>query len=330
MWILIFFALFFAMIVSDMGYGLLYLLIGFYLKRKFPKIKPAMKRMVNLVMVLGTSCVIWGFFCGSFFSISPPLTNPLNKLSCLDQMIIKKADYHLEQKDDVYVFWQKQFPKISNIHDGKSFLLATEIQNGVVKNYEAYDTFKRNIMMEFSLFIGAIHIILSFVRYLRKNIVGIGWIIFIAGGYLYLPKIVDATSFLHFLNIISKNFSIELGFLLIIGGVVLAIVLAFIYHGWRGFGEIMHCFQVFADILSYLRIYALSLAGMILIETFMHMGANIGYGMQFFLPLLAHIINFGLAIMGGVVHGLRLNFIEWYHYSFIGNGKLFNPLKILD
>jgi len=31
--------------------------------------------------------------------------------------------------------------------------------------------------------------------------------------------------------------------------------------------------------------------------------------------------------MSGVIHGLRLNFIEWYHYSFEGDGKLFNPLK---
>jgi V/A-type H+-transporting ATPase subunit I len=31
--------------------------------------------------------------------------------------------------------------------------------------------------------------------------------------------------------------------------------------------------------------------------------------------------------MGGVIHGLRLNFLEWYHYSFEGGGKRFNPLK---
>ncbi|EPP35519.1 putative V-type sodium ATP synthase subunit I domain protein [Chlamydia psittaci 84-8471/1] len=31
--------------------------------------------------------------------------------------------------------------------------------------------------------------------------------------------------------------------------------------------------------------------------------------------------------MGGVIHGLRLNFIEWYHYSFDGGGKLLHPLK---
>ena len=40
-------------------------------------------------------------------------------------------------------------------------------------------------------------------------------------------------------------------------------------------------------------------------------------------------INIALGIMSGVIHGLRLNFIEWYHYSYTGGGKLFNPLKKL-
>jgi V/A-type H+-transporting ATPase subunit I len=26
------------------------------------------------------------------------------------------------------------------------------------------------------------------------------------------------------------------------------------------------------------------------------------------------------------VHGLRLNFLEWYHYCFDGGGRLFKPL----
>jgi V/A-type H+-transporting ATPase subunit I len=33
--------------------------------------------------------------------------------------------------------------------------------------------------------------------------------------------------------------------------------------------------------------------------------------------------------MGGTIHGLRLNFLEWYHYSFEGGGKPFDPLRKL-
>jgi V/A-type H+-transporting ATPase subunit I len=45
--------------------------------------------------------------------------------------------------------------------------------------------------------------------------------------------------------------------------------------------------------------------------------------------ILGHGINISLGLMAGVIHGLRLNFIEWYHYSFEGGGRFFNPLKLL-
>ena len=41
------------------------------------------------------------------------------------------------------------------------------------------------------------------------------------------------------------------------------------------------------------------------------------------LLLLGHAINLGLAIMSGVVHGLRLNFIEFYKWGVPGEGKAF-------
>ena len=40
-------------------------------------------------------------------------------------------------------------------------------------------------------------------------------------------------------------------------------------------------------------------------------------------------MNLGLGLMSGIIHGLRLNFLEWYHYCFEGGGRLFKPLKRL-
>jgi V/A-type H+-transporting ATPase subunit I len=45
---------------------------------------------------------------------------------------------------------------------------------------------------------------------------------------------------------------------------------------------------------------------------------------------LGHVTNITLGIMGGVIHGLRLNFLEWYHHCFEGGGKKFNPLKLFS
>ncbi|HQI04050.1 MAG TPA: hypothetical protein PL195_02185, partial [bacterium] len=45
--------------------------------------------------------------------------------------------------------------------------------------------------------------------------------------------------------------------------------------------------------------------------------------------VLGHTLNIALCIMGGVIHGLRLNFLEWYRWSFDGGGKRFVPFKDL-
>jgi V/A-type H+-transporting ATPase subunit I len=60
------------------------------------------------------------------------------------------------------------------------------------------------------------------------------------------------------------------------------------------------------------------------------LAAGMNFVLGFGLLLIAHIVNLTLGIMGGVIHGLRLNFLEWYHYSFEGGGKRFNPLKKID
>ena len=39
--------------------------------------------------------------------------------------------------------------------------------------------------------------------------------------------------------------------------------------------------------------------------------------------LLGHAINLALAIISGVVHGLRLNFIEFYKWGLPGEGEAF-------
>ena len=75
--------------------------------------------------------------------------------------------------------------------------------------------------------------------------------------------------------------------------------------------------------------YALALASTVLAETFNGMGEMVGLVGGFFVVIIGHGINISLSTMSGVIHGLRLNFIEWYHYSFEGGGRLFKPLMLL-
>ena len=149
------------------------------------------------------------------------------------------------------------------------------------------------------------------------------------GGYPYFPSFLDATSLVKFLGWISKPVAYAVGKQMLYTGLALVFIISLLMKKkWGALHELTNAIQVFADVLSYLRIYALALAGMIMASTFNDLGMRAGIFGGFFIILIGHITNLSLTIMSGVIHGLRLNFLEWYHYSFEGGGRLFDPLRI--
>lgn len=96
--------------------------------------------------------------------------------------------------------------------------------------------------------------------------------------------------------------------------------------------------QLVADLLSFLRIFALAMAGAKMAETFNMLfrmiydagGVVIGFTLGLLVLIIGHGINLILNIMGGVIHGLRLNFIESYHWCLDGGGKPYKPLRKLE
>lgn len=328
-WVLWFFAFFFAVIVGDGGYGLLFLVMAFYLKKKFPKLQGQQKRMLKLFFLLSTSCVVWGVLTSSYFGLKLAPDNALNRLSPLHYLIEKKADYHLSVKDDVYESWVAKFPKISTAQTGDEMIFDSAVEKKKTTVYEIGDEFSGNIILELTIIIGIIHISLGFLRYLKRNYAGIGWIVFMVGGYLFFPSMLNATTIFEFMGWISKPIAAALGKQCLYGGLGFALLAAVIQRGWKGFNEIANMVQVFADVLSYLRLYALSLAGAIMASTFNQEGSALGLALGFVVILAGHGINMLLSFMGGVIHGLRLNFLEWYHHCFDGGGRLFRPLQKL-
>jgi V/A-type H+-transporting ATPase subunit I len=87
-------------------------------------------------------------------------------------------------------------------------------------------------------------------------------------------------------------------------------------------------------VLSYLRLFALGLASASLAVTFndlatQAMGAGPGIGLLLALLILAlgHVLNLVLAVVSGVVHGLRLNLIEFYNWGINEEGYPFNAFR---
>ncbi|MBX3435676.1 MAG: V-type ATP synthase subunit I [Pirellulales bacterium] len=91
--------------------------------------------------------------------------------------------------------------------------------------------------------------------------------------------------------------------------------------------------KLFGDVLSYLRLFALGLASGQLAVTFnelaSHMAEKRGLGLLLASVILiaGHGINLALGLMGGVVHGLRLNCIEFFNWSLTEEGRPFEPYQ---
>ena len=108
----------------------------------------------------------------------------------------------------------------------------------------------------------------------------------------------------------------------------------FIIRILAGLNGALGAIQLFADVLSYMRLFALGLATMYMCQTFNMLGGMtsqavpyVGFIFGALVLVCGHAINIVLGIMGGVVHGLRLNFLEWYRWCFEGDGLPFKPFR---
>lgn len=331
-WVLWSFALFFAVIIGDGGYGLIFLSLALYLQYRFYSYTDVTKRMVKLFSILAVSCVSWGLLTSSFFGINFDVNHPVRKISLLHYAVKKKVAYHFKHQDATYREWVKAFPRLRGLKDPQKILENAFKQKEWGKEYPLLDSFSDSILIELAVLIGLIHLSLSCLRVIDHNLSGLGWIVAMWGAYLYFPvsPFLKASSLQHFLFFVSPAFALQWGLHILFSGIFLAVFLAILQNRLWGLGEIVNTIQVFSDVLSYLRLYALGLSGSMISSTFNAMAENIGYFKGGILVLLlGHFLNIILSVMSGVIHGLRLNFLEWYHYSFEGGGKLLRPLKLL-
>ena len=92
---------------------------------------------------------------------------------------------------------------------------------------------------------------------------------------------------------------------------------------------------IMGDVLSYIRLYALGLAGGMLGAAFNDLGLMVrgdggvsGWIFFILILLLGHVINLLMSCLGAFVHPLRLNFVEYFkNAGYEGKGKKYNPLK---
>jgi len=192
-------------------------------------------------------------------------------------------------------------------------------------------------MMRLSVGIGVLHLIMAngqkaLVQWgSADGHVALGWILVMIGGYvMWLSGAEGPVYHLGQIGIVTG-----LGLVLVMGSerpVHNAVsALLRLVDGLQALTSIT---KVFGDVLSYLRLFALGLASASLALTFNDLArqANqdvegLGLLLAILILLVGHALNLALAVMSGVVHGLRLNFIEFYNWALSGEGYPFRPFK---
>lgn len=139
--------------------------------------------------------------------------------------------------------------------------------------------------------------------------------------------------------IVSKgSFPMPLGAILYIGGIVLILSCGV---NWTQVGEVLNLpfdlINSFVDVLSYIRLFAVGLSSYYIASSFNDMAGMVWELGAWAIPfgvivvLVGHTLNILLGFMGVLVHGIRLNTLEFSnHMGLTWSGRRFNPLRRAD
>jgi V/A-type H+-transporting ATPase subunit I len=278
---LIAFALFFAMLVGDAGYGAMFLIITFLFRKKLsPQIR-------LLIYVLSVATMIWGIFSGTYFGSEQIAAIPFFK-------------------------------------------------NLIIPEIASFGADNISFMMHLSFLIGAIHLTIAhsirFFQFVnsRRALSEIGWIAFVWGLFFVAEKLVlgkELPEWTHWLFIAGaglvtlfsnegKNFIN--GMLISVANLPLSLI------------------NGFSDIVSYVRLFAVGMATAAVASSFNNMilpeGVDRSFGemlMAAVALLLGHGLNIVLALMAVMVHGIRLNMLEFAgHLGVQFSGQAYQPFKL--
>lgn len=298
----IFFLLFFALCMGDAGYGLVLILVGLAINKGWLNIG-MFKGLGGLIATLGVATAVVGTALGTFFG-----------MSILD----------LVPETGAWTGVRSYFTFVGGT-------IATPMG-------------ELPFQMLLALGIGVFHLCLAMtikaVGYTRRlgikeNISTWGWLILILGGI-----IVGTLGLVDVMDSGITKISI------IVIGVVSALGI-FIFNTpgrnplinigaglWDTYNMVT---GIMGDVLSYIRLYALGLAGGMLGAAFNELGLMVrgtgddasitGWVFFIIILLIGHVLNLLMSCLGAFVHPLRLNFVEYFKNSgYEGKGKKYSPL----
>lgn len=292
---LLFFGIFVGMIFGDAGYGAIILLISGFIAIKRKRAGKKIDASLRLFMYLGTMVLIWGTLSCSWFGISPDLLPSFLKNICIKGIS----------------------PMVS---DGE----------------------KNNNVMLISFTIGLAHLLIAHLisivtnKKSLKTLADIGAICMLLAMYVVVLNVLSLPFFGTTLPLTKAVFiCLAIGFLL-----------DFVFSNYEGsigrsiieslkdiINKILGVVNVFSDIMSYVRLWAVGLAGASIISTVNSIaGPMFGKAVFFTFGILICVfgngLNMVLNVLSVLVHGVRLNTMEFAGHLGLGlTGYKYRPFS---
>ena len=296
-WFLLFFTIFFGMIFGDAVYGALFLIIAIIGILK--TMKKGVPTGIKLLLLLGTSNFVWGVLTCSWFG--------------------------LEVHQIPLVLQQISLPQISSVTAAQS-----AYGEGIVRQNLMIICFSLALL---HLCIGRM-VAISFKRGLAK-LGDFGSMLMVIGMFGIVLSLIASNE--------HRQIPLLMPFVYALGaGFVVNFVFAS-YNGSIGASILDSCkniisvvlgiANVFSDIMSYIRLWAVGLAGAAIASTVVSMaGPMLGHFIFFIFGIIilvfGHGLNLVLNALSVLVHGVRLNTLEFSsHVGLTWSGTPYKPFK---
>lgn len=317
-WFLLFFTIFFGMIFGDGGYGLLVVvaLLAMWIKNAIAK-KP-FSPFIGLGLLVGGATVIWGMVTCTWFGIPAAM---------LPEWLTKCS-----------------IPLISGAYAEKLWVpfWVTEPGVGLTKD--------QNLQI-FCFALALIQLSIAHIKATKRNIAeknplkalgDIGSLLQLIGMFwIVLAMVVDGKVF----PMLGSIGSVPVG-KIEISLIAVGFILSFIFSNYEGsivksilaslkniISVLLGVVNVFSDIVSYIRLWAVGLAGAAISDTVNTMaGPILGHAVLFIFAVIllvfGHGLNMILNLLSVIVHGVRLNTLEFStHLGVSWSGKKYQPFK---
>ena len=292
-WFLSFFTLFFAMIIGDAGYGVIFLVAAVVLILKSKKFTNA----TLLLTVLSVATVIWGAVTGTWFGLESAMKVPFLKALVIPSFANYPQYFGME---------------------------TASVQNSVMK---------------FCFSIGVIQLSLACLMNIRRKITrkdlsmlaDIGWLLSICALYfMVLFLVINQPT-----NIKIVAAVVAVGFLLVavFGGMSPEKTFA---QGLKSglsdtFTVFLNTISAFGNVMSYIRLFAVGMASLAIAQSFNNMSAGFSGPLLIvgiIIAAVGHIMNIVMGFLSVVVHGVRLNLLEFSgQLGMEWSGTAYEPFK---